>query len=131
MPLVVYTARAGAYRGPDGMVITRQFARPEGLPFAPSWPLLGEAKRRQRNARATFTGDDLERADAEIWGWYEPLFIAEMRGSYRTNRPAWDVLLARGVVTLLCVCAHPTRCHRHVLRTKILPALGAVDGGER
>lgn len=151
MALRVYSARMG-YRGADGLAITRQHAKPDELPFAPSGDLLNEAKRRQREAKARWlaAGQDallqpgrraglaleetnaaLEAEEASIWAWYEPLFLGEMRANYRAHRPAWNALLARDEVTLLCVCTHATRCHRHLLRARILPALGATDGGER
>lgn len=52
------------------------------------------------------------------------------RHGIRSKRPAWENLLARERVVLVCYCLDAERCHRWLLRTRILPALGAVDGGE-
>lgn len=118
--LLVLTARL-SYGGPDRLDVTRLgAARAElagkdavGEPFAPSWGLLQQGKRRR-----------LSFAD------YEKRFVAEMRRSYVTNRAAWDALLARPRVVLCCYCTTAEECHRAILRGRILPALGAVDGGE-
>lgn len=58
-------------------------------------------------------------ATAEAW----------KRGA-RSHRIDWLRLLSRPRVVLVCYCTEAERCHRFLLRTRILPALGAVDAGE-
>lgn len=48
----------------------------------------------------------------------------------RSNNIRWLKLFASPRVVLVCYCMDPEHCHRFLLRTRILPALGAVDGGE-
>ena len=64
------------------------------------------------------------------WPRYVADYTHEMRMSYRRNRLAWDALLARSEVTLLCYCTDANFCHRTVL-AGILGKLGAVVKGER
>jgi hypothetical protein len=92
-----------------------------------------------------------ERLKQETWSEYEAHFLAEMRVScgMRPDGPRWgrleEVALGRGVrpardtweaflrrerVVLACVCPDGSYCHRELLRTRVLPALGARDGGE-
>lgn len=122
--------------------------------------LLGEPPEEAaaKELRATALRDLADQLEADAWLHYEPRFLAEMRISYglarsttawaklkpdvralaeeaweRGARPrpdAWRRLLARERVVLVCFCADPARCHRAILRAGILPALGAVDGGE-
>lgn len=84
------------------------------------------------------------RADAgEVGGhrglglWFSPSqgeesaeqYTVEMRTSYTLVRAAWDRLLSRSNVTLVCPCTNAATCHRRVL-AGILVKLGAVDAGE-
>lgn len=119
MTLVIYTARI-TYAGPDRLDVTRKSAGPDGLPFAPSWTIL-----RPMIALRRAGGDDLA-----AWPQYVEDYTAEMRTSYRERRPAWDALLARDEVTLVCYCTDATHCHRTVL-AGILGKLGASVRGER
>lgn len=165
MPLVVYTARLDPHlRDPDLLDVTRAGAdralrrrQPApGEPFAPSWMILGPAVRRRAHAERTLRGEGLRGALADLWSWYAPRYVAEMRVSYRLDRAfwgplevaaaagegktpgrvpdraAWEALLARPRVVLGCVC--PTtpdalHCHRHLL-AGILRKLGAENRGE-
>lgn len=61
--------------------------------------------------------------------WPEDWKRAWDRGA-RSRRHLWTPLLARERIVLVCYCTVPEHCHRFLLRTRILPALGAVDGGE-
>jgi uncharacterized protein DUF488 len=115
----VYTARI-SYSGPDRLDITRKSAGPDGLPFAPSWRILGTVLRLRRR----------EQPVASYWPKYVADYTAEMRASYRDQRPAWDRLLARDEVTLCCYCTDAVHCHRTVL-AEILSKLGAAVCGER
>lgn len=89
----------------------REAAAP-GAPFAPSWAILGAAKRGEL-----------------AWREYAPRYVAEMRLSYRANRAAWDALVARERVVLTCYCVAPAECHRTLL-AEILGKLGAELRGE-
>jgi hypothetical protein len=154
MTAMVHTARV-AYSGSDRLDVTRKSGR-EGLAFAPSWTLLGPVLRARRAVElkhlegemlcesinrgdggeaglpvVNFELDALEREQREAWERYVVGYLAEMRASYRANRPAWDALLAREVVTLCCYCTDPEHCHRTLLARDILPKLGATYGGER
>ena len=113
----VYTARI-SYRGTDRLDVTRKSAKADGLPFAPSWAILGPALRL----------DPVSRAYA--WPQYAADYTSEMRASYRNERAAWDALLDRAEVTLVCYCTEAGMCHRRVL-AEILARLGAIDCGER
>lgn len=119
MSLLVYTARMGR-RWPDGLPVTRKIVtHKDGLPFAPSAPLLDEFLAHRKAGR-----------EEDVWPEYVRRYTAEMRASYRDHRAAWDALLARESVTLLCFCPDPSRCHRGVL-AGILGRCGAVVIGER
>lgn len=121
MTLSVYTARM-SYRGPDRLDITRKSAGVDGLAFAPSGRILWPMKQLEWSQGPA--------AVAEAWPGYVEAYTAEMRTSYRADRAAWDVLLARPEVTLVCYCRDPAHCHRSVL-ADILGKLGAVVRGER
>jgi hypothetical protein len=122
--------------------------------------LLGEPAEEvaARGLRAAALIEQAEQMEAASWAYYEPRFRAEMRVSYgltrgtgawarqspdarklaeeaweRGARPhpeAWRRLLARRVVVGTCFCVDARFCHRAIWRAQILPALGAVDGGE-
>ena len=128
---VVYTARV-TYAGADRLDVTRKSAGPEGLPFAPLWAILSpmlEAWKRWRAALTAFADRVIEEGD--LWSAYVHAYRHEMRASYKAHRAAWDALLARERVTLVCYCTDPLRCHRTLLARSFLTALGARYDGER
>lgn len=137
--LEVRTARVD-YQGPDALKITRQRANPDGLAFAPSWDLLSPWPAQRKAARIALEAaveyedvraiEDIEAGQIRLFDEYRERYLEEMRRSYANNRPAWERLLARPSVVLLCYCTHPLRCHRWIMRSVILPKLGAVDLGE-
>ena len=151
MSLRDHTARV-SYGGADRLDITRKSAPPEGIAFAPSWAILRPALdmmalARTMRAAAEHAGEarpddavlaescvEMTRAAEHIvratWALYVEAYTAEMRESYRTQRPAWTALLARESVTLVCYCTDTARCHRTVLAS-ILAKLGAINEGER
>ena len=150
--LVVHTARIGAYRGDDAFDVTAKGGRGDGLAFAPAWSILSpvlDARRRARALRealdleanpaaAGALGQELEAAERAVeaaWPVYVEAFTAQMRESHgpskRLRSGPWRRLLARPVVTLLCFCVDPERCHRTLLARDILPRCGATYGGER
>ena len=83
-----------------------------------------------------FVAAQAEALLAKVEAAYARLYRDEMLASYKRHRPAWDALLAREHVTLVCFC--PDRapgqrqrhtCHRGHL-AGFMTRLGAVDGGE-
>ena len=134
--LRLYTSRLShrgriGYLGPGGFNVTRGSGDASGLAFAPSRILLDEANRRKRRAK-----DDEEKLE-EVWRWYLPRFLMEMRWSWMEDRAAWlDLLHREGEVTLLCYCGTARRCHRRPLAELLVAAgrrLGreVADCGER
>lgn len=117
----VYTARV-SYRGGDRLDITRKSAGPDGLPFAPSWRILRPALAARRAGGPV--------AVAYAWPQYAADYTAEMRTSYRGHRAAWEALLRRDEVTLVCYCKDPLFCHRRLL-AELLVACRATYSGER
>jgi hypothetical protein len=121
--LHVFTAQIRYVKAklPDALDVTRvgnwvlQKAGKEapGAVFAPSWELFNDCK-----AREVSTAEYTER------------FMIEMRTSYRRDRLVWDWYLAQPRVVMCCYEAYPEFCHRHLLRERILPTLGAIDCGE-
>lgn len=142
MTLHVFSARLRpGFNDPDALDVTRLGAdrahrerrSAEGEAFAPSWDLLGPAINVRKFAKKLVAEGRPELAEqvlASSWNTYTHGFMAEMRRSYRKHRDAWDALLRRERVVLLCFCAEADRCHRALLRARILPTLGAVDCGE-
>lgn len=110
--LTVYTARL-SYGGPDRFDVTRKNVAPESEPFAPTWAIVRDVK----SGRLS-------------WDGYVQQYTQQMRASYRERRNAWDALLSRDVVTLVCFCVDPQLCHRTLL-AGFLGRLGANVAGER
>ncbi len=93
--------------------------------------------------------DKAERIKREFWPKYRRQFLAEMLVSSGSSVPAdwkadvaearargvtghrnaWDRLLVRRRVVLLCYCETRALCHRRLL-AEILVRMGAVDAGE-
>jgi hypothetical protein len=150
--LCVYSARmGGAPPTSHDLDVTRKTVdtlRRKGVlspgePWAPSWAILRPALDVRERASACIrlhangiperlqvAREDATAMERAAWERYVPAFIAEMRRSYVANRAAWDALLGQDVVVLRCFCTNPDQCHRAILRTVILPRLGAVDCGE-
>lgn len=119
-PCQVWTARVKVYQGPDQLVVTRYIINdPLGVLFAPSKGLLDRALSARK-------AGDL----AEHWPTYTAGYLAEMRQLYKSNRKAFQTVLRRPEVTLLCFCTDPAFCHRTLL-AGILGKLGAQVRGER
>ena len=130
--LQIWTARV-SYGGPDRLDITRKSAGAWGIHFAPTWDLLAGALEARSRARALRMGDHVAAAEAlerAAWETYRPAFLEEMRRSYRAKRYAWDRILSRESVTLVCYCTDAARCHR-TLFADIFVRLGAEYLGER
>ena len=122
MTILIHTARV-TYTGPDRLDVTRKSGDPT---FAPSWRILGPMLTLRRQADIGYMPSRF----AHAWPQYVFDYTAEMRTSYCEHRAAWDALLARDEVTLLCYCTDPMHCHRTVL-AEILGKLGATVRGER
>lgn len=134
MTLTVHTARMGYRADADWLDVTYQGnkrrieQRPEeplghrtiGYVFAPSPDLLYPYLAARRRGQET----------RELWDQYVRDYTLQMRVSYRTYRPAWQLLLSWKRAVLLCMCTDPDHCHRTVLGREILPRLGARFGGE-
>jgi len=116
MALEVWTARIST-RDPDAFNVTRKTG---DKIFAPSWALLGPAIRRRREGYVQTEAD---------WKDYASKYLTEMARSRRLNPAAWEALLARQRVVLVCYCPNPQKCHRRIL-ARILASLGADDRGE-
>lgn len=133
--LRVRTARV-SYRGEDRLDVTRKSGGVEGVVFAPSWEILRAALAGRSRALLAKQGGDgvgADRIEKEAWAAYQPLYLGEMRASWMANREAWERLLLRSSVTLVCYCSAPPggepHCHRRLL-AGLLCKLGAVDGGD-
>lgn len=116
--LIVRTANL-RYTGPDRLDITRT----SGSVFAPSHAILRPMK----------AGDRRGEPRGPRWPPYEALYIGEMRVSYREHRAAWEELLARPSVTLVCFCAERDLpcCHRVTLAGLLVKCGARYDGEVR
>lgn len=139
MTLHVHTSTL-RYGGPDRLDITRAKGEGIGLAFAPPWDMLSPAlairraieKLEKRAVETLDVGryDELvEAVNAFSWALYDRAFRYEMRLSYRHQRAAWDELLGRERVVLVCFCPARERCHRSIV-ADLLVRLGAIDEGE-
>jgi hypothetical protein len=118
MTLHVATARV-SYGGPDRLDVTSRTASPLGRVFAPPWSLVWPLVQKRRRGLLT-------EAD---WAGYAEAYTALMRQSYLLRRGAWEELLARERVVLVCYCTDVAQCHRRLLG-EILGKLGAQYQGE-
>lgn len=138
--VLVYTARIST-RDPDAFDITAKSGGSAGAPFAPSWAILRPALDARIRAKKLLDEGirlealpetmmrDAERIEDEAWAAYVPAYRLEMLASWRKHRAAWEALLARRRVVLVCYCTVPERCHRRLL-AGYLGRLGAEDRGE-
>lgn len=117
MTLHVHTARI-SYRGPDRFDVTRGSGGEKGHPFAPSWGLLKWVKVRRP-----------VEAQGRAWAGYTSVYLTEMAESQKRHPDAWQALLARERVVLVCYCREREHCHRGLL-ARLLVEQGAVDEGE-
>lgn len=111
--LRVYTSQVGRYRGPDGLDTTIKSSSGIGRVFAPpSWGMVMGLKRGRVSWEA-------------YTGWY----LGHLRRMREERRDAFEALLARDRVVLLCYCRPGERCHRRLL-AQVLAQEGAQDAGE-
>lgn len=135
--MIVYTANY-SYRGADRLDITAAGLRRavaaretfEGAPFAPPWWAVAAVKGVEQAPPVPAAYRPVPEDDEARWQWYRAFYVGHMRASWRAYRAAWDALLARETVTLVCFCADRARCHRGIL-AELLVKAGAEDGGER
>lgn len=151
------------YTGPSVLDVTRGIGRDVLAPFAPSEKLLNDVRPRMTRAReeaeelrrrseqAEAVGDtrssfelqeQADRLEDDIFASYRPKYTEEMRVSWTRHRSAWDELLRRNHVVLVCYCPAPAgkpdsaiRCHRRILAELLVKAgqrvgRSVVDGGE-
>jgi hypothetical protein len=110
--LDVYTSQY-AYQGEHRLDVTRKGADPYGLTFAPTWELLMDYKKGRISKDA-----------------YLQEYFKLMRKRYRENKPAFEQLLNREKVVLVCFeTPEEGFCHRYMLAW-ILTQLGANYKGE-
>jgi uncharacterized protein YeaO (DUF488 family) len=128
--LVVHTARV-SYGGPDRLDVTAKSAERHGKPFAPSWALVkwGLSQRAAHNRKLATRDRDADSFWQWTWKLYEMRYVEQMRVSYVYERWAWDALLRRQHVVLVCYCTDVEHCHRRLL-AEILVKLGATYQGE-
>ena len=139
--LNVYTARIGAYSGADALDVTlgnnaRMVSRamrlhPIGSPQCGGDRGIGMAFTPRPEYLTSYLEARREGRAEQVWQEYRSNFLRWMRLSYKHARQKWETLLSWEVVTLLCFCKDPERCHRTILARDILPALGAEYRGER
>jgi len=125
---------------------------PPGAPFAPSWAILQPSKAGTKRAQELLAGGyevEAKKKRDEVWRLYRQLYFAEMlvssgrpapagwernveaalRHGVRPQPEAWNELLARPEIVLLCYCTDPEHCHRTLL-AGVLQRLGAEFFGE-
>ncbi len=159
MTLRVLTARYN-FVDPDRLDITRagcdralrQGLPAPGAPWAPPasllWPakahldLAASLRRRgltlpEGSEPRAWMLSEAEHVEAVVEEAYARLFRVAMIESWRSQRPAWDDLLRRDRVVLVCMCRRRSpaedqrhTCHRGHLAARILVKLGAIDLGE-
>lgn len=108
--LNIYTAQY-RYPGPHRLDITIKENDPIGKIFAPTWDMVMGHKK---------TGNDQE---------YINKYHKMILDSLTYNKPAWDELLGREYVVLVCFCTVGNFCHRHLL-ADYLSQLGGKKCGE-
>lgn len=82
-----------------------------------------------REAAEMFEAEARDR-ETDAWEAFAEAYLAQMRASVKASWPAWKELLARERVVLVDAYPVAARSPRFLLRTKILPALGATPGEE-
>jgi uncharacterized protein DUF488 len=135
--LSVYTSRIDSV-DQDAINITRKSGSDLGLAFAPSWKILRPALHGLILARQLADrGLEIEAREFadKTFETYRNLYVDEMRESYVKKRDAWDELLSKERVVLVCYCVDVSRCHRTILGKDILPKcnrhhVGATFFGE-
>lgn len=143
MPLIVHSA-TWVHIGPDRLdVAACPFLAPSPtlLPAAAEfWTTAAEARAEQtissgdyavacREAAEMFEAEarDLE---TDHWEAFAEAYLAQMRASVKAHWSSWKALLARERVVLVDAYPVVTKSPRFLLRTRILPALGATAGEE-
>lgn len=111
MPLIVHTAHVSS-KDPDRLDVTAKSGDPV---FAPSKALL-----RRHLPSWGGNGD---------WHEYARRYEKQMESSQILHHRAWDSLLRRQRVVLVCYCREPGKCHR-ILLANILGSMGADVRGE-
>ena len=97
--LRVYTARIN-YSGADRIDITRR----ANHCMAPSGMLLS------KTLHAVATGE----RRAQVFAWYEPAYLDEMRDGWRLGTVRAFIESLRDEVTLVCFCPDAATCHRRL-----------------
>lgn len=116
MELHLYTAQIGKYKGPDAYDVT---VKSGDINFAPTWDIVKAWK-----------------AGKITWENYSQCYRELMLRSYKRNQRAWQEILEKGVLTLLCYCRADDHCHRFLLAdflSKLVEKSGinVINEGER
>lgn len=116
MELHIYTAQVGKYKGPDAYDVT---VKSGDINFAPTWDMVQEWK-----------------AGEIRWETYSQRYRELMLQSYKRNQKAWQELLGKGVLTLLCYCRANYNCHRYLLADFLIKlgekhGVNVINEGER
>jgi len=109
--LEVWTAQY-RYNGPDRLDITVKGQDPLGKYFAPSWEMVMKCKQGKISEEE-----------------YTRKYLNLMQKSKQEHPEAWEKLLSRKRVVLVCFCPPGAFCHRVIL-AKLLEKYGAVYKGE-
>lgn len=143
MPMIVHSA-TWLHIGPDRLdIATCPFLAPSPtlLPAAAEyWAMAAEARAELefhdgdyavacREAAEMFEGEARDR-ETDAWDAFAEAYMAQMRASVKAHWPEWKALLARERIVLVDAYPVATKSPRFLLRTKILPALGAKPGEE-
>lgn len=134
--LLVYTSRINYPASPERFDVTAKGAYgkspdPDAQVFAPTWRLVSWGKKMLRSAEERRARGEpaVELFEEWVWKLYRWRYEQRLRMSYREHRDAWERLLAREKVVLVCYCPNPKRCHRTIL-AQVLEKLGARFVGE-
>jgi len=116
MELHLYTAQIGKYNGQDAYDVT---VKSGDINFAPTWDIVQAWK-----------------AGEISWDTYSKRYRELMLQSYKRNQRAWQELLEKGVLTLLCYCRADDHCHRYLLADFLIKVgekvgVNVINEGER
>jgi uncharacterized protein YeaO (DUF488 family) len=120
------------YDREDRFDITRKTGGARGKPFAPpESSFLDMISLRKILEQRKLVSVSATNKVKDAWDNYRESYLAAMRASYKNHRESWDALVKQEEVTLVCYCEVPTRCHRLILASEILPKIGMTFCGER
>lgn len=143
MPPIVHTATI-YHIGPDRLDITTCPHLAPSTTLLPAsaelWAAAAEARAEIdrhsgdyavacREAAEMFEAEARDR-ETDAWGAFAEAYLAQMRASVKAHWPAWKELLSRERVVLVDAYPVAAKSPRFILRTMVLPKLGAIAGEE-